>query len=123
MAAYLHVKAYLEQGSSVHDESCLDSRLMRMWHYAATVFVPLCIFWTLTRFPGWLHRDLREVRGLLSARQDDLDRARSRSQAAEAKYRELLTLADRHRKYGDTAADAAQGHGEKYEVGSNVIAA
>ena len=73
--------------------------------------------WMLTQgLTVELCRDLRDARGLLSARQDDLDRARQRSVAAEGKYKELLSLADRHKKYGDSAADAASGHGEKYEV-------
>ena len=61
-------------------------------------------------------RDVRDAQSLLSARQEDLDRARSRASQAEGKYRELLNLADRHKQYGDSAADAAQAHGDNYEV-------
>lgn len=61
-------------------------------------------------------RDLRDASSLLSARQDDLDRARSRSVQAESKYRDLLNLAERHKKYGDSAANAAAQHGQSYEV-------
>lgn len=61
-------------------------------------------------------KDLRDASSLLSARQDDLDRARSRSVQAESKYRDLLNLAERHKKYGDSAANAAAQHGQSYEA-------
>ncbi|KAK9788867.1 hypothetical protein WJX73_005477 [Symbiochloris irregularis] len=61
-------------------------------------------------------KEVQASQSLLKAREDDLANARSRASKAEGKYRELLSLADRHKKYGDSAAEAAQTHGQKYEA-------
>lgn len=62
-------------------------------------------------------RELRDAHGRVASRQDDLERARARASEAEGKYKNLLSLADRHKHYGDTAADTAESHGQRFEVG------